>query len=139
MTHTDFLLLVPELFQLLLFNILLLYAFFFSGLGQTRYNVGEGAPGRREISYLPLIRTAFLPTPLQIVGPLSWLILLTLLFSAILYLNVPVNSAVIQILTFICDDYGNLFKVILCFASAAAIALTIPDKNTPIGVINEKL
>lgn len=137
MTHIDFLLLVPELFQLALFNILLLYALFFSGLGQNSHKVSEVAPGRIKVRPKQLIRTAYLPTPLQIVGPLSWLIVLTLLFSAILYLNAPVNSAVILTNTFICDDYGNLFKVILCFASAAAIALAIPDKNLPHGYINE--
>ena len=67
-----------------------------------------------------------MPTPLQVVEPLSWLIILSLLFSVALILNNPVNNAVILTNSFICDQYATVFKVLLCLASAAAIALAIP-------------
>lgn len=144
MSNIDFLSLVPELFQLILINVLLLYALFFSGLGQsnqvapscgvsgyfgaklnlTNLSVGplQGAYKRPQ----QLIRSAYLPTPLQVTEPLSWLIVIGLLFSTALYLNNPINNAILLTNSFICDDFATLFKVLLCIASAAAIALSIP-------------
>lgn len=141
MSNIDFLSLAPELFQLILINVLLLYALFFSGLGQSNqvrpssqiasqpsleYTVQsamlEGGCKRPQ----QLIRSAYLPTPLQIAEPLSWLIVIGLLFSTALYLNNPINNAILLTNSFICDDFGTSFKVLLCLASAAAIALSIP-------------
>jgi NADH-quinone oxidoreductase subunit N len=181
MTEIDFILIIPELFQLILINVFLLYALFFSGLGQSnqitsgssnskqqdlidilqkstqnrRRQESEGfaSPNERstdlhsqtlqkknndkafydkEDSLRPQqwIRAAYLATPLQIVEPLSWLIVISLLFSIALFLNSPVSSAVLLTSSFISDDYATLFKVVLCLSSAAAIALAIPASNS---------
>lgn len=168
MTEIDFILIIPELFQLLLINIFLLYALFFSGLGQSSQttwhasltllerksvfikqaaskaqkpeifqNMITQSAEKKAISLRPqqLMRSAYLSTPLQIVEPLSWLIVLSLLFSTFLLLNNPANNGVILTNSFICDDFGTLFKIVLCLSSAAAIALTIPaSKSSSIGV-----
>lgn len=135
MTIIDFTLIIPELFQLVLINILLLYALFFSGLGQSNQITSSSSQATQKLDLIlntnnlhpqQLIRSAYLPTPLQVVEPLSWLITLSLLFSAALILNNPVNNAVILTNSFICDQYGTVFKVLLCLTSAAAIALAIP-------------
>ena len=132
MTHIDFILLIPELFQLVLINVLLLYALFFSGLGQSSQIASSTnlTKPEKNVQETQLIRAGYLSTPLQIVEPLSWLIVLSLLFSTALYLNTPVSSAVLWTNSFICDDYGTLFKVLLCLAGAAAIALALPTNCT---------
>nr|YP_010733805.1 NADH dehydrogenase subunit 2 [Gayralia brasiliensis]YP_010733834.1 NADH dehydrogenase subunit 2 [Monostroma nitidum]WEG93076.1 NADH dehydrogenase subunit 2 [Gayralia brasiliensis]WEG93105.1 NADH dehydrogenase subunit 2 [Monostroma nitidum] len=141
MTIIDFTLILPELFLLITVNILLLYALFFAGLGQSnqRFSISpiikksqktkNGDYVATAITPESLIRSAYLSTPLQIVEPLSWLIVLSLVFSTLLILNNPVTNAVILTNSFICDDYATLFKVLLCLASGAAIALAIPSKK----------
>jgi NADH-quinone oxidoreductase subunit N len=139
---SDFLLLVPELFQLLLINIFLLYALFFSGLGQSNQRASNlletlGVLGNSEANRpsLQLVRSGYLATPLQIVEPLSWLVVLSLILTTVLLLNNPVSSGKAVILTnsFICDTYATYFKVCVCLSSAAAVALAIPPlKNTQV-------
>ena len=158
MSNIDLLPLVPELFQLILINFLLLYALFFSGIGVTHQKnhckldttlaTFKFAKSSKDLSIhqkflqkdkfttsdnlsyslleLPVKTEAFLPTPLQIVEPLSWLIVLSLLFSLSLYLNNCINNAILLTNSFICDDFSTFFKVLLCIVAAAAIALTIP-------------
>lgn len=82
------------------------------------------------IGYFPnhFLRSASLPTPLMNVEPLSWLIVLSFLFSAVLFLNNPVClfTGVILTNSYICDTYACFFKVLVCLASAASLTLTIP-------------
>nr|YP_025784.1 NADH dehydrogenase subunit 2 [Tupiella akineta]AAQ18743.1 NADH dehydrogenase subunit 2 [Tupiella akineta] len=147
MTEIDFILIIPELFQLILINIFLLYALFFSGLGQSNQIISGSLNSKQQEGGLSLlhnytqnkeagrrpqqlIRAAYLATPLQIVEPLSWLIVISLIFSTALFLNSPVSSAVLLTSSFICDDFATLFKVVLCLSSAAAIALAIPAFNS---------
>jgi NADH-quinone oxidoreductase subunit N len=139
---SEFILLVPELFLLLLINFFLLYALFFSGLGQSnqiRSNLlettgvlGNSQDNRPRVEF---VRSGYLATPLQIVEPLSWLVVLSLLLSTVLLLNNPVclDNAVILTNSFICDTYATFFKASVCLSSAAAIALAIPAlKNTQV-------
>jgi NADH-quinone oxidoreductase subunit N len=146
MTPSDILLIVPELFQLVLINILLLYALFFSGLGQKSQASSQGfflqkftAQNISANSFAAQgknLRLAYIPTPVQIVEPLSWLIVLSLGFSVILLLNNPASLANAVCLTnsYICDTYATFFKALVCVSSAAAIALAIPAlKNSKLG------
>lgn len=146
MTPSDILLIVPELFQLVLINILLLYALFFSGLGQKSQTSSQGfflqkfiAQNKSASSFAAQgknLRLAYIPTPVQIVEPLSWLIVLSLGFSVILLLNNPASLANAVCLTnsYICDTYATFFKALVCVSSAAAIALAIPSlKNSKLG------
>jgi len=139
--------------MLILINAFLLYALFFSGLGQSNNTntkffaflpsyatkVKQVAQGislningnkrERQCKQFLLLRSAYLSTPLQIVEPLSNLIVLSLLFSSVLFLNSPqcFNTCVILTNSYICDSYASFFKVLVCLCSAASIALAIAD------------
>lgn len=182
MTLESFNFILPELFLLLLLNVYLLYALFFSGLGQKCQTSGESLNLQAGVGDIPLalpgfpkvetsqklsvksekekdfksgklslagfpqsaaklkniednlrsqnqsIKLAYLATPLQIVEPLSWLIVLGLGFSVVLLLNNPVSlaSAVCLTNSYICDTYATFFKALICLSSAAAISLGVP-------------
>nr|AOC61539.1 NADH dehydrogenase subunit 2 [Gloeotilopsis planctonica] len=145
MSPADLLLILPEIFQLILINILLLYALFFSGLGQKcqtseeSFFLQNSITQNKEANFSTqgkYIRLAYLSTPLQIVEPLSWLVVLSLGFSFILLLNNPssLESAVCLTNSYICDTYASFFKALVCVSSAAAIALSIPAlKSSNVG------
>ena len=134
MITTDFLFIIPELYHIILLNLLLLFALFFSGLGQSKQTAlwspiegsrsqgGLKSPNNQHDYYY-----VYLPTPLQMVGLLGWLIVLSLLLSIPLYLNIPANLiGLILTSSFICDDFARIFKIVLTFGAAAAICLAIP-------------
>nr|AOC61498.1 NADH dehydrogenase subunit 2 [Rhexinema sarcinoideum] len=145
MTPSDILLILPELFQLILINILLLYALFFSGLGQRSqansqiFFLQKFIAQNKSASFSTQgknLKLAYTPTPLQVVEPLSWLIVLSLGFSVILLLNSPTSltNAVCLTNSYICDTYATFFKALVCVSSAAAIALAMPAlKNSKVG------
>ena len=155
MSQIDFILLVTEFFQLTLLLVLLSYALFFSGLGQStqvtssspvteqdllsnpvntdgsklKISPGLSVIGGGTLRPQQLVRSAYLSTPLQTVEPLSWLIALGLMFTVALYMNNPAQNAVLLTSSFVCDDFATLFKILLCLSSAAAIVLSIPSKS----------
>lgn len=128
-SQIDFILVIPELFMLTMVNIFLLYALFFERLGQSNQSIAivkESETVSKHLSFFKQqhnIRTGYLSTPLLVVEPLNWLIVISLIFSVFLYINIPTNGIILTN-SFICDTYATLFKVLLCISSAAVQALS---------------
>lgn len=111
-SSVDFVCILPELTQIVLINVLLLFALCFSA-----YHLKIANTLHKDLRFGVQI------TPLQISQPLSSLVVLSLLFTVGVYANCPITSSVVLTSSFICDPFATLSKILLCLSSAAAIAL----------------
>lgn len=142
----DFLLLAPELFQVVLINILLLFALSFSYIKQTTEQVGLFSKNNQQNTHntnqvlnsthcadqIKIAYTcadahwatyrAYNITPVLQVEPIVLLIALCLGCSCILYINCPITYGVGFTDAILWDNLSRLMSILLC--SSAAICLS---------------
>lgn len=153
MHSIDFLLIIPECFQIVLINFFLLFAISFSYY-KIRKQTRENSPSqlkpypfstknkqhelvkdlavsqvenkdRRSNGYKNIVKTtdAYISAPVTIIEPVTQLVILSLVCSSILYINSPVLYAVGLTDSIIWDSLGRLTSVLICASACGSLAL----------------
>lgn len=145
----SFLLIIPELFQVILINILLLFAISFSYYKIETKKVGDAY---KSLNELPITKKSIIPqnfknitnfelnnfnsarlynayniTPMLQVEPIIILIILSLLCSSILYVNNPLNYAIGLNNSLIWDNLSRLMSIVLCISAAITLGFSMPS------------
>lgn len=146
MHSIDFLLIVPECFQIALINVFLLFAICFSYYKRSpwppvvpagrRFGVASGgvppapshaaaSPSRQREGNTAVFQSN-VAAPLAIAEPVAQLVVLALLCSAALYARSPLVYAVGLTDSILCDGLGRLMSTLLCVCASASLAISVP-------------
>lgn len=126
MNTIDFLLIIPEIFQVILINILLLFSICFSYVRRKTF----AFEGDKIINNLRFYKnliikptTAYTITPVALMEPLIQLTILCLVCSSVLYMTSPLTYGIGLTDSIVWDNLSRFMSVLICVSACTSLML----------------